>query len=204
MSPNRRLARSLPLVTALALATLPSCATINATVDPWAREAGVTAGAPVVLWGTVGKVRIYQEGSAEPLKVVMIANPTIEQAVGNALRQSAAQSQANRVGSATYTETMRWSPAIYLRQKQTHRLRIVHEDGRVRNVVMKPRIGKKYFVIDWLLVAPTVFLSLGIDWATGKWQVFDAVHVDRLFATGNSEETLTIEPVVMPLVAAPR
>ena len=188
LSLRARRALVLGVVTAL-----PACATINATVDPWAREAGVTAGAPVVLYGKVGSVTVYREGDPRPLKVVMIANPTLGQSIGNAMRQSAAQSQANRVGSATYTETMRWSPAVYLRQKQTHRLLVVREDGRQAVVVAQPHVAAKYLVIDWLLMAPSFFTSVLVDWGTGKWQVFDPINVDALFLSGGKEDGAAAE-----------
>lgn len=179
----RRLVRAFrPLVALVTVLALTGCATINAHVDPWAREAGVTAGAPVYLYGQVGQVTIYGDGASEPLKVVIVENPDFSTAVGNAVRQSAAEARAggSPTGSASWTRIMQYSPAVYLMQKQTHRLRIVRNDGREGTVVLEPRIGKGYFIVDWLLAAPTIFASLGVDWATGKWHVFDVVDVDAV------------------------
>jgi hypothetical protein len=162
---------------------LTGCATINAGVDPWAREAGVTAGAPVILFGQVGRVKIYADGAKEPLKVVIVQNPSFSTSLKNATRQSAAEARAGASpnGKATYVREMEYAPAIYLRQKATHQLRIVRDDGRDTTIFSSPHTGKKYFLIDWVLVAPTFFASLAIDYATGKWQVFNAVDVDKLF-----------------------
>lgn len=169
-----------------ALLVLPGCATLNAHIDPWAREAGVTAGAPVILSGRVGQVTIYADDQAEPLKMVIVENPNFSTAVANAIRQSAAQARAGSSpsGTATYTRNMQYAPAIYLRQKRTHRLRIVRPDGSEAIVVAKPHVGRGFLIVDWLLIAPTVFTSIVIDAATGKWQVFDPIDVDAIFPAG--------------------
>lgn len=192
MSRSRLVVRCLPLVVVL---QATGCATINATVDPWAREAGVTAGAPVLVFGKVSDVTIYDEGG-NPLKMVMIDNTSAAQVVSNELRKAAAQSQANQVGSATYTRSMTWAPAVYLKQKRTHRLHVVHRDGRSADVVAKPHVRKSVFAIDWLLAAPTLFTSLLIDWGTGKWQAFDPVDVDALFRSQGTARDEPAEPDV--------
>ena len=183
MSRSRLVVRCVPFVVML---HATGCATISATVDPWAREAAVTAGAAVILSGKVSDVTIYGEDGS-PLKMVMVQNPSAAQAISNAVRQSAAQSQANQVGSATYTQSMTWAPAIYLKQKQTHRLHIVHRDGRSVDHIAKPHVRKSVFAIDWILAVPTFFTSLLIDWSTGKWQAFDPVDVDKLFQNSGAQ-----------------
>lgn len=195
MPRSRFVVRSLSV---FVLSSLMGCATINANVDPWAREAGVRAGAPVILYGTVSDITVYEEGSGTPLKVVIVQNPTMKQAFSNALRQEFAQVQANHnaSGSATYTRTMRFSPAVYLNQKKKHNLRLVHRDGRTTVVEATPHIGRKYLVVDWLLTAPTFFMSLVIDASTGKWKVFDPIDVDVLFRrAGSNEEAAPIAPI---------
>ena len=179
-----------------ALLQLAACATINANIDPWAREAGVRAGAPVILFGTVSDVTVYEQGSNTPMKIVIVQNPTVKQAIGNAMRQEFAQVQANQAagGSATYTRSMRFSPAVYLNQKRAHQLRIVRKDGREAVVVATPHIGKGFLIVDWLLTAPTFFMSLLIDASTGKWKVFDAVDVDALFQRSGSDDAAPAQP----------
>jgi len=203
MPRSRFVVRSLSV---FVLLSLMGCATINANVDPWAREAGVRAGAPVILYGTVSDITVYEEGSGTPLKVVIVANPTMKQAISNAVRQEFAQVQANHnaSGSATYTRTMRFSPAVYLNQKKKHNLRLVHRDGRTTVVEATPHIGRKYLVVDWLLTAPTFFMSLVIDASTGKWKVFDPIDVDVLFRrAGSNEEAAPIAPAAPSPDAAP-
>jgi len=179
--------KALRLTAVTALLSLLGCATINAGVDPWAREAGVTAGAPVILSGKVGSVQIFVDDQPRPLKVVIVENPTFSSSLGNAIRQSAAEARAGSspTGTATYTRNMQYAPAVYLRQKQTHRLRVVRADGREAIVVSKPHVGRKYLIIDWLLIAPTFFTSIVIDWGTGKWHVFDPIDVDAIFPSGD-------------------
>lgn len=180
-----RAMRGWTLLAAVGLIT-SACATITHGVDPQAREAGVTNGARVILYGSranIDGLRIYQGDSKEPLKIVMVPNPTFGQAVGNAVRQSAAQAQANQTGSASYTQSMRYSPAIYLKHKGTKTLRLVRTDGAEATVVTKSHVGMRYVIIDWLLFAPTIGLSLGIDWATGKWNMYDSIEIDRYFTT---------------------
>ena len=125
------------------LFALAGCATINANVDPWARQAG-SGGAPVILYGTVSDVTVYEEGSNTPLKVVIVQNPSVKQAFSNAVKQEFAQVQANHnaSGHATYTQKMRFSPAVYLNQKKKHNLRLVHRDGRTTVVEATPHIGR--------------------------------------------------------------
>lgn len=187
MSRLVQLARTL---STFALLPAAACATINAGVDPWARQAGVTAGAPVIMYGNSAGMRVYADGSNTPLKVVIVQNPTMGQAISNAIRQEFAQVQANHSagGTATYTRTMRFSPAVYLKQKHKHTLRFVRADGKEAIVEATPHIAKKYLIIDWLLTAPTFFMSLVIDASTGKWKTFDAVDVDVLFQRAGSGE----------------
>ncbi len=197
-SPRRPLLLALPLL-------LAGCATINATVDPWAREAGVRAGAPVILFGKVGQVRIFREGQAEPLKVVIVENPSFKTALGNAIRQSAAEARAGAspTGTASYTRNMEYAPAVYLKQKQIHRLRVVHPDGREAVVVARPHVAAKYLVVDWLLVAPSFFTSILIDWGTGKWQVFDPIDVDALFARADDAAATAAPAAPAPEATVP-
>jgi hypothetical protein len=172
------------------LLALTGCATINANVDPWAREAGVRAGAPVLLYGAVGDVKVYEEGSETPLKVVIVQNPSFKQAMSNAVRQEFAQVQANHNagGHATYTQKMRFTPAVYLNQKHKHNLRVVHADGRSNVIEATPHIGRSFLIVDWLLTAPTFFASMVIDATTGKWKVFDPINVDVLFRPQGSQD----------------
>jgi hypothetical protein len=137
-------------------------------------------------------VQIFREGSTTPLKVVIVENPDFKTALGNAVRQSAAEARAggSPTGTATYTRNMQYAPAVYLQQKQTHRLRIVRADGREAIVVAKPHVGRGYLIVDWLLVAPTFFTSIVIDAATGKWKVFDPIDVDVIFPTGADLDAL--------------
>ncbi len=214
----RRLTRPRRILSLTPFVALVGCATINATVDPWARQAGVTAGAPVILTGKVGQVQIFREGSTTPLKVVIVENPSFKTAVGNAVRQSAAEARAGSspTGTATYTRNMEYAPAVYLQQKQTHRLRIVRPDGREAIVVAKPHVGRGFLIVDWLLVAPTFFTSIVVDAATGKWKVFDPIDVDTIFPTGGDLDALfttgpspfetpgpASDPTPAPTVAAP-
>ena len=193
MKPNAPALRALAV---LALIALPGCATINAGIDPWARQAGVTAGAPVILEGKVGLVTIYADDDNRPLKVVIVQNPSFKTALGNAIRQSAAEARAggSPTGSATYTKKMEYAPAIYLRQKQAHRLRIVRGDGREAVVVAKPHVGRGFLFVDWILVAPTFFTSIVVDWATGKWHVFDSINVDTIFENGDDAASASPAP----------
>lgn len=165
MKPNALALRALAV---LALVALPGCATINAGIDPWARQAGVTAGAPVILFGKVGQVTIYADDDNNPLKVVIVENPSFKTAVGNAIRQSAAEARAggSPTGTASYT----------------------------RRVVAKPHIGRGFLIVDWLLVAPTFFMSMVVDAATGKWHVFDSIDVDTVFPNGDDAAAASPAP----------
>lgn len=183
MQPNHG---TTPILIALMACGLTACATITTGVDPAARQAGVKTGAQVVLYGSKANIddtKFYQEGSSEPLKVVMVYNPTFKQAVGNAVRQEIAQVNANNspTGSASYTKTERWSPAIYLKQKGAHTIHLVRSDGATATIVAKPHVAMSYVIADWLLIAPTLGTSLFIDMATGKWKKFDDIEVDTYF-----------------------
>lgn len=164
----------------LVLAPLLSgaCATINTGVDMEARKVGEPRAARVYLRGNTTGITVYREGESVPLQVVMTIDPTLQQAIGNATRQSIAENS----GAATYTTTNRLSPTIFLNPKKTHVLKLVRSDGAVVTVERKSHIAKKYFVIDWLLFAPTLGLSIGIDWATGKWKNFNEIDVTAEFA----------------------
>ncbi len=167
----------------LSIVATAGCATINASVDRHAKEAGEPGGSRLILYGTVNDVQVFHRDQPDrPLRVVLVPNPTFSQALGNSMNQSLAQAQANHTGTTvTYTESMRWSPAIYLNQKGNQRLRVVHRDGREVEYIARPRIDKRVFFIDWILFAPTVGLSLVIDAATQKWKAFESVNVDELF-----------------------
>jgi len=168
------------------------CATINVHSDPMAREAGVEGGARVILYGskaTIDNLKIYRDDAQVPLKIVMVNNPTFKQAVGNSAAMVSAEMRAEGqaastgYGSASYTTTTRFSPAVFLKQKGTHTLRLVRSDGAEAKIVTKPHVGMRYVIIDWLLVAPTFFASIGIDWATGKWNMYDNIEIDKYFPT---------------------
>jgi hypothetical protein len=161
----------------LPLLGVPGCATINTKVDPDARKAGVPGGTRVYLRGNAQGVRVYTEDGT-PMPVLLTADPTLAQALGNELGRVSAEQR----GAATYTETMRLSPTIFLDQKQkTHTFRLVRSDGSSVLVTREGKLGKRYVVIDWLLFAPTLGLSLGIDWMTGRWRMFEHVNVDEEF-----------------------
>ena len=168
---------------AAALSTA-SCAAINTGVDPMAREAGIRGGARMILYGsksTIDNLKVYDNGSSEPLKIVMVNNPTFGQAMRNSMAQSAAQAEANRVGSATYTTNERYSPAVFLKTKGSHQLHLVASDGREVTIDRKGYVAKKYLIIDWLLFAPTLGTSILIDWTTGKWKEYGNIMVDSYF-----------------------
>lgn len=166
-----RLAALLPVL------GVPGCATITTKADPEAREAGVKGGTRVYLRGNATGVRVYTEDGT-PLRVLMTNDPTLAQALGNELSRVSAEQR----GAATYTETMRQSPTIFLDQKQkTHKIRLVRADGSTVVVTREGKLGKRYVVVDWLLFAPTFGLSLGIDWMTGRWRMFESIDVDDEF-----------------------
>lgn len=171
-----RMAALLPLM------QVAGCATLTVSLDPEAKEAGIKGGARVFLRGNTEGVRVFRDDGS-PLRVVMTEDPTLRQAIANEARRVSAE----QGGAATYETRVRVSPTIFLDTKQDHRLRLVRPDGSSVTVTRNGRIGKKYFIADWLLSAPTLFLSLGIDWATGKWVVFDEINVDEEFRrTGTS------------------
>jgi hypothetical protein len=182
-----KISNSTRLLALVALGLSTGCATLTTGVDPMARQAGVRGGARVLLYGnknTIDNLKIYENGSSAPLKVVMVNNPTFKQALGNELRREVAQQAANASGIAqTYTINERYTPAIFLKTKGTHTLRLVRPDGSETTIVAKPHVGKKYVVMDWLLVAPTFFTSLIIDMSTGKWNSYDNIEVNRHFPT---------------------
>lgn len=171
-----RYMKCLRMVALLPLVQLAGCATLTVSLDPVAKEAGITGGARVYIRGNTEGIRVFQEDGS-PLQVVMTEDPTLRQALANEARRVSAE----QAGAATYETRTRLSPTIFLNTKEDHRLRLVRPDGSSVTVTRNGRIGKKYFIADWLLVAPTVFLSLGIDWATGKWVVFDEINVDEEF-----------------------
>ncbi|SRR5213075_2068182 len=172
-------------LTILAMAYTSGCATITVHADPMAREAGRPGDARVILYGSkanIDNMKIYENGAAKPLSVVMVNNPTFGQALSNSTRQTVAQQAANASGvSQEYTTTERYSPAIFLKTKGTHTLRLVRSDGKEVTVVTKPHVGMRYVIIDWLLIAPTFFTSILIDWSTGKWGMYDAIQVNQYF-----------------------
>lgn len=181
------------LVAALLSAT--ACATISTGVDPMAREAGVTSGARVILYGSkanIDNTKFYQEGASEPLKVVMVNNPTFKQVMSNSFNEMSADARASGqaastgVGIAYYTTTMRYSPAIFLKQKGAKTIHLVRSDGQKATIVLKPHIGMGYLICDWLLVAPTLGASLFVDMATGKWKKFDNIEIDTYFPSAMS------------------
>lgn len=165
-----RMAALVPLI------QLAGCATLTVSLDPAAKDAGVKGGARVFIRGNTEGIRVFREDGT-PMRVVMTEDPTFRQALANEARRVSAEQS----GAATYQTTTRLSPTIWLDTKQDHRLRLVRPDGSSVTVTRNGRIGKKYFIADWLLSAPTMFLSLGIDWATGKWVVFDEINVDEEF-----------------------
>jgi hypothetical protein len=195
----------------LALVAASGCATINAGVDKYAKEAGVPGGSRLILYGTVTDVQVFHRDRPDkPLPVVIVPNPTFMQAVGNSVNQSLAQAQANHTGgTVTYNTTTRWSPAIYLNQKANQPLRIVHRDGRVVEYLARPRIAKRVVAIDWLLFTPTLGLSVIIDAWTQKWKWYESVNVDELFrqraANGAAarEEAADAAPPAQPPTPAP-
>jgi len=174
------------------------CATINVHADPMARQAGRPGAARVVLYGskaTIDNLRVYENGSAEPLKIVMVNNPSFKEVAKNSFNEMNAAAQANAQAAATgfgmarYTTTTRYSPAIFLDTKGTHSLRMVRSDGQEATVVLKPHVGKSYVVLDWLIAAPTIFTSLIIDAKTGKWNSYSAIDIDKhLPATASSQD----------------
>lgn len=168
-----------------------ACATLSTHVDPEAREAGVKSGARVVLYGlksNIDGMKIYADDSTEPLTTVMVLNPSFSQSVGNSLAEASAkarasgQAAATGYGNASYTTTTRYSPAVFLDQKGTHKLRLVRADGAEATVVTKSHVGMRYVLIDWFVLgAPTIFTSVAVDWSTGKWNLYDAIQVDQYF-----------------------
>jgi len=176
-------------MTALPILLAPACATLSTNVDPMARDAGVRGGAQVILYGTrdnIDNMTISQNDGRDTLKIVMVNNPTFGQVLKNQARAEVAKGslQGQPAGtSASYTTTERISPAIYLDQKGTHTLHLVRRDGEQATVVTKAHVSKGVFAVDWLLFAPTLGTSLLIDWATGKWNSYDAIEVDKYFPT---------------------
>jgi hypothetical protein len=165
------------LVAFLPLLSAPGCATITTKADPDARQAGVAGGTRVYLRGKAEGVRVYYEDGT-PLRVMLTNDPTLAQALGNELSRVSAEQR----GAATYTETMRQSPTIFLNQKQkTHKLRLVRADGSTVLVTREGKLGKRYLAVDWVLFAPTLGLSIGIDWMTGRWRMFESINVDEEF-----------------------
>lgn len=179
--------RSVRWVRLLALVPLlqfAACATINTGVDPFAKQANVKGGARIYLRGNTEGVTVYND-KGEQLKVLMVNDPTFGQALGNEL----ARVSAEQTGQATYKTKERYSPAFFVSPKTDHKLRLVRRDGSSVIVERNGKIGKKYFVIDWLLVAPTLGLSLGIDWMTGQWKDFEEINVDTEFQKAAAAST---------------
>ena len=176
-------------VTTTALLFTQACATLSTNVDPMAREAGVRGGARVILYGSkanIDNLTISQNEGRDTLKIVMVNNPTFGQVMKNAAREEVAKGSlqgAPAGSSASYTTTERYSPAIFLDQKGTHTLHLVRSDGQQATVVTKAHVSKGVFAVDWLLFAPTLGTSILIDWATGKWNSYDSIEVDRYFPT---------------------
>lgn len=170
------------LIFATGAAMLASCATFTAGIDPAAREAGVTAGAFMYLRGNVEGLRVYRDDHAEPLKIVMQADNSLKGAVRNAGAEAGARGRAQGGVSQTYTVKTEFIPVVYLDRKP-HRLRLVRPDGSQAVVDVKPHVGKRYVVVDWLLFAPTLGTSLLIDAMTGKWKMFREINVDAAFAS---------------------
>lgn len=161
---------------------LASCATISAGVDPAARQAGVTAGAHVYLRGNVDGLRVYREDRPEPLKIVMQLDNGFKDALRNAGAEAGAKGRAQGGGVQTYTVKNKYAPVVYLDRKP-QRLRLVRPDGSQAVVEVKPHLGRRYVVADWLLFAPTLGTSLLIDAMTGKWKMFHEVNVDAAFSS---------------------
>jgi hypothetical protein len=174
-------------LTSTALLLVAGCATLTTGVDPMARDAGVRGGARVILEGSkanIDSMMISQNEGRDTLKIVMVNNPTFGQAMKNAGREAVARGAASGAPVGTtvsYTTTERYSPAIFLNQKGTHTLSLVRSDGQQATVVAKPHVGKRYVIIDWLLIAPTLGTSLIVDWVTGKWNMYDAIEVNQYF-----------------------
>jgi hypothetical protein len=182
---NVRRLRLLALVPLLSLSQFAACATINTGVDPEAKAAGVKRGARVHIRGASARdVTVYNE-EGEKLAIRIVEDPTFMQALGNSMAQSAAENS----GAATYTTTTRLTPAVFLSPKRDHTLRLVKNDGSTV-VIQRPRkLGKRYFIIDWLIFAPTLGFSLAIDWATGQWNDFEDINVDEEFRKAAAQTT---------------